>query len=296
MSSSRGGRRQSAGQGHGAGHGHGHGGRADGHGRGGSGSGGGSGGGSGSAHIAKPTTVTVNQPRPQNNWVFTADELLSTPSAADGYSREREMNERNSGCQLILRVGMTLRLNQVVMASACMFLHRFYMRNSLRKHKYYDVAAACIYLATKVEESARKLNKVVQVVAQKAAKNDNLRIDENTKEYWRWREVILHYEGVILASLCYDIDVQHPYDWILSFTKQYKVPQKVLIHAWTFASEAIKLSTVYLRYKPIVIAGACLYIAAVLLGDMNSLGEFQSERKLCKEFQMKISDIEGENF
>ncbi|KAI8851287.1 cyclin-like protein [Chytridium lagenaria] len=90
-----------------------------------------------------------------NNWIFHEDELRSTPSARDGISWARETADRAKGCQFIFTVGMALQLPQTAMATACVYFHRFYMRQSLKAHNYYDVGGTCIFLAAKIEEHGR---------------------------------------------------------------------------------------------------------------------------------------------
>lgn len=49
----------------------------------------------------------------------------------------------------------------LTIATASIFLHRFYMLQSLAKYKAREVALACLFLAGKVEESLRKVETVV---------------------------------------------------------------------------------------------------------------------------------------
>lgn len=49
----------------------------------------------------------------------------------------------------------------LTIATASLFLHRFYMLESLKKYGAREVALACLFLAGKVEESLRKVDTVV---------------------------------------------------------------------------------------------------------------------------------------
>jgi hypothetical protein len=73
----------------------------------------------------------------ESQWIFTEEELLRTPSALDGISPESEREQRGKGCNFILQMGIQLKLPQLTLATASVFLHRFYMQNSLKKHHYY---------------------------------------------------------------------------------------------------------------------------------------------------------------
>ena len=73
----------------------------------------------------------------ESQWIFTEEELLRTPSVLDGISPELEREQRGKGCNFILQIGIQLELPQPTLATASVFLHRFYMQNSLKKHHYY---------------------------------------------------------------------------------------------------------------------------------------------------------------
>ena len=49
----------------------------------------------------------------------------------------------------------------LTIATASVFLHRFYMMHSLKQYGSREVAMACLFLAGKVEESLRKVEAVV---------------------------------------------------------------------------------------------------------------------------------------
>jgi protein BUR2 len=68
----------------------------------------------------------------ESQWLFTEDELLRTPSIIDGLSPDKERENRGKGVNFILQVGIMLKLPQITLATASVFLHRFYMRHSMK--------------------------------------------------------------------------------------------------------------------------------------------------------------------
>ena len=46
-------------------------------------------------------------------------------------------------------------------ATALVFFHRFFALQSFRRHGRFEVACTCLFLATKVEESPKKLQDVI---------------------------------------------------------------------------------------------------------------------------------------
>ena len=65
----------------------------------------------------------------ETHWLFTEAELQRSPSILDGLSPEKEREFRSKGVNFILQVGIMLKLPQITLATASVFLHRFYMRH-----------------------------------------------------------------------------------------------------------------------------------------------------------------------
>ena len=81
----------------------------------------------------------------ESQWIFTEEELLRTPSVLDGVPPELEREQRGKGCNFILQMGIQLKLPQPTLATASVFLHRFYVQNSLVEH-HYNVGLPILYL------------------------------------------------------------------------------------------------------------------------------------------------------
>lgn len=197
-----------------------------------------------------------------SQWVFTADELRRTPSSQAGHTIERERIERMKGCDFILKVGMKLRLPQTTISTACVFLHRFYMRFTLREFHHYDIGATALFLATKCEETTRKLSDIVISCAKTAQKNDNVVIDEQSKDYWTWRDVILYNEELLLEALCFDLVVDHSYSLLKSYWRQFGAVNEIAKAAWCIANDTYR-TTICLMYDIHTVAATCLYYASV---------------------------------
>lgn len=105
---------------------------------------------------------------PDDQWLFSKSDLALTPSVLQGaLDPIDEKTRRYKGVRLIYRMGEYMRLPQHVMNTAAIYLHRFYMRKPLEYgtskvgYPHYDIAATCVFLACKVEESHRKLPSVI---------------------------------------------------------------------------------------------------------------------------------------
>ena len=207
--------------------------------------------------------------RSQNQWLFTQPELLRTPSILDGMAPAQEHANRSKGVNFITQVGILLKLPQFTLATAAVYLHRFYMRHSMVDLPgrpglhHYAIAATSLFLATKVEESCRKMKELVVACCRVAQKQPNLVVDEQNKEYWRWRDTILMNEDHLLEALCFDLQTEQPYRFLFDILCHYHVQDNKPLRnaAWAFVNDS-NLTTLCLMVPAKTIAAAALYAAA----------------------------------
>ncbi|OKL62922.1 hypothetical protein UA08_01585 [Talaromyces atroroseus] len=207
----------------------------------------------------------------QKQWYFTDEELTRTPSLLDGMSMETEHVQRSKGVNFIVQVGIMLKLPQLTLTTAAVFLHRFFVRYSMvdlpRRpglHPY-SVAAGCLFLASKVDENTRKIKEFVIACCRVAQKNNNLEVDEQSKEFWRWKDTLVAYEDLCLEALCFDLQLEQPhkicYDFLCYFGKN---DHKALRNAaWAFLNDS-NYTVLCLQFYPRTIAAAALWAGARL--------------------------------
>jgi protein BUR2 len=73
----------------------------------------------------------------EQQWIFTEDELLRTPSIVDGMPVDEERSHRQKGNNFITQVGIMLKLPQTTLSTAAVLFNRFLMRRSLVPSKDY---------------------------------------------------------------------------------------------------------------------------------------------------------------
>jgi len=83
-----------------------------------------------------PSTPS-RRPRAPSQWLFTKSETRATPSIKDGVDPKQERANRLKGIQFIDKVGRILKLHQTTIATAAMFFHRFFMRQSMQRFHFY---------------------------------------------------------------------------------------------------------------------------------------------------------------
>jgi protein BUR2 len=218
----------------------------------------------------------IEPPDPADSqWYFTDAELLRAPSINAGLTPHKERENRSKGVNFILQVGIMLKLPQITLGTASVFLHRFFMRHSMIEDKvsipgvtkpgqhYYSVAATCLFLATKVEENCRKMKELVIACVRVAQKNPTKLVDEQDKEFWRWKDTILQMEDTLLEALCFDLNLEPPYrtlyDLLCLFGEQEN--RRLRNAAWAFVNDSC-ISTLCLQFTSRTIAASAVYAAA----------------------------------
>lgn len=212
------------------------------------------------------TQPYYEQTAPQ--WLFTNAEFnSSTPSRVEGMSLDTELLNRRKGINFITQVGISLKLDQITLATASIYFQRFYMRHPLqipntnKGAHHYQVAATAVYVAYKSKENPRKMHELIVAVSRVAQKDPNLMIDEQSKEFWKWRETIQHHENLMLEVLCFDLDPGLPYPILYDFLKTYSVQDNKKLRNVSWAIVTDSFSTILcLLVQPQSIAGGALYL------------------------------------
>ncbi|KAI3828612.1 hypothetical protein L1987_02717 [Smallanthus sonchifolius] len=201
-------------------------------------------------------------------WYFSRKEIEeNSPSRSDGIDLKKETYMRKSYCTFLQDLGMRLKVPQVTIATAIIFCHRFFVRQSLAKNDRRTIATVCMFLAGKVEETPRPLKDVILVSYEINHKKDPgaaQRIKQK-EVYEQQKELILIGERVVLATLAFDFNVHHPYKPLVEAIKKFKVAQNALAQvAWNFVNDGLRTS-LCLQFKPHHIAAGAIFLAAKFL-------------------------------
>lgn len=200
-----------------------------------------------------------------NPWLFDVEHLENTPSRRDNISKEIETNIRTEGGRFIKRLGdNALSLHYSTVATGAVFFHRFYMFHSFRMFPVYPMAATCLFLAGKVEETPKKSSDIVRFSKAILSEQDFSQFGADPKEE------ILTLERILLQTLRFDLEVEHPYPHLITYHKHMEVVRRghkdesyktdLLQSAWTFLNDSC-CTTVCLQYEPEIVAIAMLLLA-----------------------------------
>ncbi|KAI9910881.1 hypothetical protein PsorP6_010033 [Peronosclerospora sorghi] len=150
-----------------------------------------------------------------NDWIFSEQEICSTPSMRDGMKYMDELVLRRNACDFIEKMAKALYLPKLAQISADNFLHRFYMRQSLVRYEKYLVAAACVLLGSKVEDSPKNISYVAReyiAIRMVVEKDQMFAIQKHDPQVIASK--IISMEGVVLHNLAYELTLSHPYKYI----------------------------------------------------------------------------------
>ncbi|KAM7521153.1 hypothetical protein LguiB_020115 [Lonicera macranthoides] len=155
---------------------------------------------------------------------------------------------------------------QVTIAIAMMLCHRFYIRQSHAKNDWQTIGTACMFLACKSEETPRCLNDLLAVAYKLMYKWDPSapkRIRQR-EVYDKQKELILTGERLLLATVAFDLNIEHPYKPLVAAFKRLDILDRELVKiAWNFVNDWMR-TTVCLQYKPHYIAAGSIFLAAKL--------------------------------
>lgn len=215
--------------------------------------------------IAKDATVIhiSETPHLNRNWYFSRKEIEhNTPSRSDGIDYKQEQHLRKLYCSFLQELGIELKVPQVTIASSMMFCHRFYMRQSHKKNDWQTVATVCMFLACKAEETPRWLGELAVVAYKLIYKWDPSASRRIREIYDKQKDLILIGERLLLITIAFDLNIEHPYKSLVAALKRLAITDKELVKiAWNFVNDWLRTS-LCLHHKPHYIAAGSLFLAA----------------------------------
>ncbi|XP_066590915.1 cyclin-K [Prorops nasuta] len=194
-------------------------------------------------------------------WYYEKKELRNTPSIQDGIDYETECRYRKEGARFIIDTGTKMDLGYNTMATGVVYFHRFYMFHSFKSFPRYVTACCCLFLAGKVEETPKKCKDVIRTAKTLLSDQKFLTFGEDPKEE------VMTLERILLQTIKFDLQVEHPYSYLLKYAKCLKGDknklQKMVQMAWTFVNDSL-CTTLSLQWEPEIIAVALMYLAGKL--------------------------------
>jgi cyclin K len=127
------------------------------------------------------------------------------------------------------------------------------------------MATCCLFLAGKVEETPKKCKDLVKAAKQwLEVKNLKKHLDTFGEDP---SKDIMIYERILLQTIKFDLQVDHPYGYLLKYAKTLKGNQEQITAmvqmAWTFINDSYS-TTLCLQWEPEIIAIALMYLTSKL--------------------------------
>lgn len=192
------------------------------------------------------------------------EQLQNSPSRKDGVDEETETVLRLYGCELIQEGGILLKLPQAVMATGQVLLHRFFCKKSFARFNVKRVAASCLWVAAKLEESPKKAQHVLNVFNRMECRRENKSLellDPFSKRYEELKIDLIRTERHLLKEMGFICHVEHPHKFIINYLLQLESPPELMQEAWNLANDSLR-TTLSVRFKSEVVACGVVYAAA----------------------------------
>jgi len=213
---------------------------------------------------------------------FEMEKLLKQQ---DPFDIEMEQRWRSCIIHFIQEAGIKLNFPQLTTSTAAFLLHQFFSRKSFKDHDKWLIATCCLFLASKLEETPKKLRDIINttycMLREKA-----LRIGP---EYWSMHDSIIVQEQVIMRVLAFETAFDHPHKYLLNYAKSLRVSKTFIQTSLNVLNDSF-CTSVYLRYGSNVIAAAVIYFTASILNVELPQG---SRMKWWEAFDIEFSDIEA---
>lgn len=109
------------------------------------------------------------------------------------------------------------------------------------------------------------MKEIVVACVRVALKDPNKLVDEQTKDFWKWRDTILYSEDVLLESLAFDMNIQAPQHIMYPMLSYYRLEHNKRLRnaAWAFLTDSYT-TQLCLLFSSRTIAAASLYAGARL--------------------------------
>jgi hypothetical protein len=233
-----------------------------------------------------------------NEWLFDLHDFeKETPSRIQKISFQDEINKRVKGVSFIFNCCKQLRLSRSVGLTAATIFHRFYMFEDLKSYHYYEAATTALFVACKSEECRRNLKDVVKVCA-RVASGKSTPIDEDSKMYWKWKDLVVKAEELLLQKLNFDVSPINPYklttdvlkinidsDIRTAPNKRWDEQSKILFGNCTYLFEIFARLPICLFYSP-----NCICALVTILGTKKLNITFPLDF-IQAEFNVELDEI-----
>lgn len=192
--------------------------------------------------------------------VFQQRRIEESPTLKDGISVEKELNHKQQAAYLTNDLGTRLKLSEVCVHTATVYMHRFYTQHSLAKFHQFEVATTAIFVAGKVEEELQKLKDFINALYICLKKDKDYQLDITSAEYRENVKTIILNEHILLTILGFKMGVNHLRKNIIEFYRERKACRGLCKIFLQVATNILQITSMCVKYKMAAVASYCIYL------------------------------------
>lgn len=141
--------------------------------------------------------------------------------------------------------------------TAMIYYQRYFLFNKFDIAIYYDIAITSIFIASKNEDTIKKLRDIMVVANQ--IRNTLL----NQDQFELYRKKLLSLEFKLLETISFDFRIFHVEEFLIKISKTLKIPKDIGYLAWLISYDSYQ-TEIALKVPPQSIAIACITLATKL--------------------------------
>ncbi|EOR00123.1 hypothetical protein E3P92_01608 [Wallemia ichthyophaga] len=221
----------------------------------------------------------------RDQWIFSDEEVLHTPSVAAGLSASDELRDRIRGVNWLLRIGVTARVRSDSLYNACLYFHRFYMRKSLQQHDVEQTALTCLFLACKAQDAMKHVTQLAALAvfkhrsdtakAQGRAMRDKEPMHiKDEPDVVRLQENMLSCEITLLRTLTFDLAVRQPFPLIVDAARSLQLKRFDVVMMHAVLNDSMR-SNIALSYPPLVVALVAFTLPSAVADEAYLSGTYR---------------------
>ncbi|UJR24815.1 hypothetical protein I4U23_006190 [Adineta vaga] len=183
-------------------------------------------------------------------------------------TNDNELIQRQDLALLIYELALHINVTFTCVYTGVVYMHRFFMLHPFQQCAKEIVAAACLFLACKVNEIPRPLNEFTRHLCQLLKqRNHHIQSAFITRDnilpeiLSTYNQQIIDYENMLLSTLGFCLNVDQPYQIITKTAQTLALPMEISQKAYEIATKSIFFTRFSLKYTTNLLACFALHFA-----------------------------------
>ncbi|KAI8450754.1 cyclin-like protein [Phakopsora pachyrhizi] len=207
---------------------------------------------------------------------------------------------RQQACVFMDKVGTRLGFPRRTIACAQLLYHRFHLFFPYSSFNPHDVSTSCIWLASKLEDTIKKLREIqltsYQIKNVQDGGNGSIEPDQSLLEFDRNRLVGI--ERLLLESVCFDFDSvgsRDVFNYLIKYGSRMNKSRDFIQLSFRLAIDSYR-TLVGLTFSPQLIALSCLYLTSFLIKSYKNEKEGDHDQDRKDQIELEFEEVWYEKF